>query len=49
MAKSFLMQNILQLNGLPNDFDLVVTLITTSRKDYDVPALFSILIDPEAR
>ncbi|KAK5834299.1 hypothetical protein PVK06_018176 [Gossypium arboreum] len=37
------------LNGLPSNFDSVVTLITTSKLAYDVPALSSMLIDFEAR
>ncbi|KAG8473127.1 hypothetical protein CXB51_035157 [Gossypium anomalum] len=37
------------LNGLPSEFDSVVTLITTSRQAYDVLALSSMLIDLEAR
>ncbi|KAK5838683.1 hypothetical protein PVK06_007418 [Gossypium arboreum] len=37
------------LNGLPSEFDSVVTLITTSRKVYDVPVLSSMLINLEAR
>ncbi|KAH1098340.1 hypothetical protein J1N35_015261 [Gossypium stocksii] len=37
------------LNGLPSEFDSVVTLITTSRKVYDVPVLPSMLINLEAR
>ncbi|KAH1063118.1 hypothetical protein J1N35_028105 [Gossypium stocksii] len=37
------------LNGLPSEFDSVVTLITSSRQAYDVPALSLMLIDLEAR
>ncbi|MBA0661030.1 hypothetical protein Goklo_012952 [Gossypium klotzschianum] len=37
------------LNGLPSEFDSVVTLIISSKQAYDVPALSSILIDLEAR
>ncbi|MFQ6629823.1 hypothetical protein Gotur_006714 [Gossypium turneri] len=37
------------LNGLPNEIDSVVTLITTSRKVYDVTVLSSMLINLEAR
>ncbi|TYG47696.1 hypothetical protein ES288_D11G361200v1 [Gossypium darwinii] len=36
-------------NGLLSEFDSMVTLITTSRQAYDVPALSSMLIDLEAR
>nr|KJB60657.1 hypothetical protein B456_009G317900 [Gossypium raimondii]KJB60658.1 hypothetical protein B456_009G317900 [Gossypium raimondii] len=37
------------LNGLPSEFDSMVTLITTSRQAYDVLDLSSMLIDLEAR
>lgn len=37
------------LNGLPSEFDSMVTLITTSWQAYDVLALSSMLIDLEAR
>ncbi|KAK5834487.1 hypothetical protein PVK06_018366 [Gossypium arboreum] len=37
------------LNGLPSEFDSMVTLITSSRQAYDVPALSLMLIDHEAR
>ncbi|MBA0828735.1 hypothetical protein Goarm_013375 [Gossypium armourianum] len=37
------------LNGLPSEIDSVVTLITTSRKVYDVTVLSSMLINLEAR
>ncbi|PPR97297.1 hypothetical protein GOBAR_AA23375 [Gossypium barbadense] len=37
------------LNGLPSEFDSVVTLITTSTQAYDVLALSSMLIDLEVR
>lgn len=37
------------LNGLPNEFDSVVTLITTSTQAYDVPNLSSMLVDLETR